>query len=147
VRTEFRKAVIPDELRTLCAFDRKVFPADYFPPSEWKGYESYWLILGARKKIGCCAFEKQGDTLYIATTGILPAFQRLGFGGLMKAWQIAWARRNKFKRLIAHTRKSNAAMIALNKKFGFRQVKSIPGYYEDPPEPAIVMEMKLEEES
>ena len=147
MNTEFRRALIPDELRALCAFDRRVFPSDYFPPSEWKEYESYWLILDGRKKIGCCAFEIQADTLYIATSGILPAFQRLGFGRLMKAWQIAYARRNKFRRLIAHTRKSNTAMIALNKKFGFRQVKTIPHYYEAPREPAIVMEMKLEEES
>ena len=143
MNTEFRKAVIPDELRSLCAFDRKVFPSDYFPPAEWKEYESYWLILDGKKKIGCCAFEKQDEALYIATTGILPAYQRMGFGRLIKAWQIAYARRNKFKRLIAHTRKSNAAMIALNKEFGFRQAKTIPHYYEDPDESAVVMEMKL----
>jgi ribosomal protein S18 acetylase RimI-like enzyme len=146
VNTEFRKAVIPDELRSLCAFDRKVFPSDYFAPSDWREYESYWLILDEKKKIGCCAFEKQGDALYIATTGILPAYQRMGFGRLMKAWEIAYARRNKFKRIVTNSRKSNLAMIALNRKFGFRRAGTIPGYYEDPTEPAIVMEIKLEKE-
>jgi ribosomal-protein-alanine N-acetyltransferase len=142
VNTEFRRAVLPDELRSLTAFDRKVFPTDYFPPSEWKQYESYWLLLDGRK-IGCCAFEKQGEILYIATTGILPAFQRKGFGQLMKAWQIAWARQQGFRRLITNSRKSNEAMIALNKKFGFRKVHIVPNYYENPKEQAIVMDLKL----
>ena len=143
MNTEFRKAVIPDELHSLCAFDRKVFPSDYFPPSDWKGYESYWLIVDGKKKIGCCAFERQDETLYIATTGILPAFQRMGFGRLMKSWQIAYARRNGFRRIVTHSRKSNAAMIALNRSFGFRKARGIPRYYADPEESAVVMEFRL----
>jgi ribosomal protein S18 acetylase RimI-like enzyme len=145
VNTEFRQAVLPQELRSLCAFDRKVFPSDYFPPSEWKSYESYWLILNGKKKIGCCAFEVQGDTLYIATTGILPAFQGMGFGKLMKLWQIAYARRRGFKRITTNSRQSNKAMIALNRQFGFRRVRTLRGYYEDPKESAILMALDLSE--
>ena len=35
---EFRKAAIPDEIGTLCDFDRKIFgsyPDDLFSPDEW----------------------------------------------------------------------------------------------------------------
>ncbi len=142
MNTEFRPAEIPRELRSLCAFDRKVFPGDHFPPSEWKTYETYWMLVDGRK-IGCCAFDNQGDTLYIATTGILPAYQRLGFGRLLKAWEVAYARRNRFKRLITNSRQSNAAMIALNRMFGFRRVRTIKDYYDDPAEPAVVMELRL----
>ena len=142
MNTEFRKAAIPSEIRSLAAFDRKVFPTDFFPPSEWKRYESYWLVLDGRK-IGCCAFERQGDTLYIATTGILPVYQGKGFGQLLKAWEIAWARHHGFKRIETHSRQSNKAMIALNKKYGFRKTKRIPAYYEDPDEPAVVMTLNL----
>jgi ribosomal protein S18 acetylase RimI-like enzyme len=142
LRIEFRKAVLPDELRSLAAFDRKVFTSDYFPPSEWKGYECYWMLLEGRK-IGCCAFEenlKEG-TLYISTTGILPRFRGMGFGTLMKSWQVAYARRHGFARIVAHVRRQNAAMIALNKKFHFRIVRTIPRYYEDPVDSAVVMEL------
>jgi ribosomal protein S18 acetylase RimI-like enzyme len=34
-------------------------------------------------------------------------------------------------------------MIALNRKFGFKTVRTIPGYYAEPTEPALVMELKL----
>jgi ribosomal protein S18 acetylase RimI-like enzyme len=142
VNTEFRKALIPDEIRRLCAFDRKLFPSDYFAPSDWKDYETYWLLLDGRR-IGCCAFEAQGDTLHIGTTGIVPAYRRMGFGQLMKSWEIAYARRNGFKRIVTNSRKSNAAMIALNKKFGFEVTGRVQRYYEDPVETAIIMQLAL----
>jgi ribosomal protein S18 acetylase RimI-like enzyme len=142
VNTEFRKAIIPDEIRSLCAFDRKVFPSDYFAPADWKDYEAYWLLLDG-KKIGCCAFEVKGDTLHIVTTGILRAYRRMGFGQVMKSWEIAYARRKGFKWVMANSRKSNAAMIALNKKFGFRVVGRVHRYYEEPSETAIIMRLAL----
>jgi ribosomal protein S18 acetylase RimI-like enzyme len=62
----------------------------------------------------------------------------------MKAWQIAYARRSGFTRLVTCSRKSNRAMIALNKKYGFVKLSSMPRYYHDPVESAIVMERVLD---
>jgi GNAT superfamily N-acetyltransferase len=158
LKIAFRKAVLPDELRSLAAFDRKVFTSDHFPPSAWKEYECWWMLLDNRK-IGCCAFEEHVDfqddlredgvnpprkgSLYISTTGILPRFQGKGFGTLLKAWQIGWARYHGFSRIITNTRRRNAAMIALNRKFHFRIVRTTPRYYDDPPDSTIVMELLL----
>ena len=142
---QFRRAALPAEIRNLCAFDRKVFPADHFSPSDWRGYECWWLIRGTRK-IGCCAFESQPDgTLYISTTGILPPFQGKGYGRLLKSWQLIYAREHGFKRIEIHTRKGNAAMRALNRSFGFRVIRTERGYYSDPDEAAVVMELILQE--
>jgi ribosomal protein S18 acetylase RimI-like enzyme len=144
LKIEFRKAVLPGELRSLAAFDRKVFTSDYFAASEWKEYECYWMLLDNRG-IGCCAFEEDAGkgSLYISTTGILPRYRGMGFGALMKSWQIAYARYHKFSRIVAHVRKRNRAMIALNRKFGCRIVRTTPRYYEDPPDSAVVMELPL----
>lgn len=149
--TAFVKAELPRDLRSLVSFDRKVFPSDHFGAAEWRRYESWWLELDGRR-IGCCAFERNTDcegaacpgTVYIATTGILPAFQGMGFGQLMKAWQIVWARRNGFRQIVTHTRKRNKAMIALNRKFGFRETGTIRNYYDDPPDSAVVMEAEVQ---
>lgn len=154
----FRKALLPDELRSLAAFDRRVFTSDRFPPSAWKEYECYWMLLDDHK-IGCCAFQEHVDfqddlrqdgvnpplkgSLYISTTGILPRFQGTGFGTLLKAWQIAWARYHGFSRIVTNTRKRNAAMIALNRKFHFRILRTTPRYYDDPPDSTVVMELLL----
>ena len=158
MQTEFRRAVLPKELNRLVAFDHKVFrEADWFRKSDWARYESYWLIVDGAT-VGCCGFEQHVDfqeslehenpplraSLYISTTGILPRFQGRGFGRLLKSWQIAYARRHGFALIVTNHRASNRRMIELNKKFGFRIIRRRKAiYYDDPPEPTVVMELKL----
>jgi GNAT superfamily N-acetyltransferase len=160
MKTQFRKAVLSEELKLLVAFDHKVFrKADWFKRSEWKSYESYWMTVDG-VAVGCCAFQHHVDfhegqekenpplrgSLYIATTGILPDCQYKGFGRLLKSWQIAYASRNGFTRIITNHRASNHQMIELNKKFGFKIIRRPKAdyYEEDPPEPTVVMELKLQ---
>jgi ribosomal protein S18 acetylase RimI-like enzyme len=146
LKTEFRKAELPREVRSLQAFDRKAFrEADRFPAAYWKVCESWWMVAGG-VKIGCCAFERDSPrkgSLYIATTGILPDYRHRGFGTLLKAWEIGYARFHGFRRIVANSRKSNAAMIALNRKFGFRVIRTVARYYAEPVEAAVVMELKF----
>ncbi len=143
MKTEFRKVILPQEMRSLLAFDRKVFPKpDRFDREYWNSCESYWLIVG-NTKVGCCAFEKQGRDLYISTTGILPRFQKKGFGPLLKAWEVAYARYYGFNRILTNCRKRNARMIALNRQFGFRIVRTIPRYYTEPTDSSVLMELLL----
>ena len=158
MRIEFKKAVLPDELRSLTAFDRKVFPADYFGAAQWREYQSYWMLLNGRR-IGCCAFEEHVDfqddlredrtnpplagSLYIASTGILPSFQNRGFGHLLKQWQTCYARHNGFTRIVTNTRKGNAAMVHVNRKHNFQVVRTTPGYDSNPIDATVVMELRL----
>lgn len=148
MHTEFRKAVIPKEIRSLMAFDRKMFrKADLFTTMEWNEYESYWLLVDG-VKAGCCSFDLEADpvrkrTLYITSTGILPKYRGRGLGRLMKCWEIAYARNRGYRRIITNSRKSNTAILALNREFGFRRVRSIPRYYSDPEEATVVMELML----
>src|SRR4051812_8355110 len=134
METHFRKAVLPTEIRSLVSFDRKVFPpSDWFERQDWHAYESWWMIID-NKRVGCCAFnlnvdvqedvrddrkdQPRGASLYIASTGILPKYRSMGFGKVLKSWQIAYARYHRFTRIITTTRKSNKVMIGLNRKFG-----------------------------
>jgi ribosomal protein S18 acetylase RimI-like enzyme len=162
---EFKKAVLPEDLRRLRAFDRKVFPpSDLFPRAEWKKYTTYWMMLDG-VTVGCCAFQEHVDfqedlrpqapedgitprmqgSLYISSTGILPKYQGSGFGRLFKSWQIAYARYHGFHRIVTNTRSRNARMIALNRKFGFRILRTTPGYYSGPRDSTTVMELRLVE--
>ena len=159
MRTEFRKAILPREIRSLMAFDRKVFSSsDLFDSKTWKMFESYWMLVDGIKA-GCCAFDAHTDfqedinqdginpplkgSLYISTTGILPRFRGMGFGALLKSWEISYARFHGFSRIVTNTRKHNVAMIKLNRKFGFRIIRTTPGYYSDPADATIVMELRL----
>jgi ribosomal protein S18 acetylase RimI-like enzyme len=142
------------------SFDHKVFHrADWFNRADWQTYESWWMIIDG-KKVGYCSFELhvdfQGDirkdgknptllgSLYIASTGILPRFRNQGLGTLLKCWQLTYARRHSFTRIVTNTRKSNKSMIAVNKRFGFNVLRTTSRYYEDPLEPTVVMELGLQ---
>ena len=154
MRLEFQPAELPGDLRRLMAFDRKVFPkSDLFDAAYWKQCESWWLLVDG-VRAGTCAFERnvgmvrggervRPGSAYVATTGILPRFRGQGLGRVMKAWQISWALRNGFRTLYGATRKSNKAMIRLNRAFGFQVAYSIPGYYSEPEEAAVVMRLRL----
>ena len=157
MRLEFIRAVVPHDIRSLVRFDHKVFPeADRFEPDDWREYKSFWMLLNGRR-VGCCAFGEHKDflddigpdniiregTVYIASTGILPEFRGVGLGRLMKAWQVSYARYHSFGRIVTNCRKSNVAMIGLNKGFGFHVTRTTPHYYGDPDEPTVVMEMTL----
>jgi ribosomal protein S18 acetylase RimI-like enzyme len=158
MKTEFRRA-LSTEIRALAAFDRKIFrESDRFDTAYWKAVEAYWMLVN-NVKVGCCAFEKHVDfqedigddptnfrmdgSLYISTTGILPAHQGKGLGQLLKCWEIAYARLHGFTRIITNSRKGNHAMIALNRKFGFEIIRTTPHYYSDPTDSAVVMELVL----
>jgi len=158
MKTEFRKAAMPREIRSLMAFDRKVFrQSDLFDAAYWRTCVAYWMIVG-RVKVGCCAFEEHADfrddetgginpprkgSLYISTTGILPKFRGQGFGELLKSWELAYARYHGFTRVVTNMRSRNAAIIKLNRKFGFRVIRTAPRYYSDPSDSTIVMELRL----
>src|SRR5258706_3514064 len=154
----FRKA-LPSELQSLLAFDHAVFKrSDWFDDEDWTLFESWWMIADG-VHAGCCAFEKHVDfqedlhrgrpnprlrgSLYIASTGILPRLQGKGLGVLLKSWQISYARRYRFTRIVSNTRKSNLRMIRLNRKCGFKVIRTTRGYYHDPVESTVVMELDL----
>ena len=154
---EFRRAVLPEEAGELWRLDVEIFGKDAFAPEDWLSLESYWIVVDGRVA-GCAAFihdvefqeDLQGDgenaaqrgTLYIQSTGLLCAYRGQGLGKRIKEWEIEYAKRNGFSRIVTNCRESNAAMIAINEKYGFRVIRSTPEYYEDG-EATVVMELLL----
>jgi ribosomal protein S18 acetylase RimI-like enzyme len=154
---EFRKAVLPDEGAELWKLDVEIFGKDAFEEELWLRLESYWIVVDGRVA-GCAAFirdvefqeDLRGDaenaaqpgTVYIQSTGLLRAYRGRGLGKRIKEWEIEYARGNGFRRIVTNCRESNAAMIAINEKYGFRAIRSTQGYYEDG-EATVVMELVL----
>jgi ribosomal protein S18 acetylase RimI-like enzyme len=143
-----------DDYEKLEEFDKRAFSAaDRYDLERWleKNYEC-WLMLLNGQTIGYCAFlnecdiepyNKMDDVLYIISTAILPEFQRQGWGTVLKAWEIAYARRNMYKLMVTGCRKSNTAMINLNLRFGFQYAFEISDYYSDPVESAVILSLKV----
>jgi ribosomal protein S18 acetylase RimI-like enzyme len=150
-----------DDIPALAGMDRKCFlhsvdwgDEEYYA---FPGLRSFWVIKG-RRRIGSVSLmhhrtisrddnvfaRRSSKTLYIVSTAILPEFRRRGVGDLVKAWQIKYAKANDMTRIITNARASNAASIALNKKFGFVEIEHIPDYYPGNNEHAVVLELSLE---
>jgi ribosomal protein S18 acetylase RimI-like enzyme len=154
---EFRRAVLPEEAFDLWKLDVEIFGKDAFAPGDWLSLESYWVVVDGQVA-GCAAFvhdvefqeDLRGDgenaaqagTVYIQSTGLLRDYRGRGLGNRIKAWQIEYAKRNGFRRMVTNCRESNAAMISINEKYGFRAIRRTPGYYQDG-EATIVMELVL----
>jgi ribosomal protein S18 acetylase RimI-like enzyme len=154
---EFRKALLPQDALALWNLDVAIFGKDAFHPEVWLSLESYWILVDGQVA-GCAAFIHHADfqedlredaqntpeagTIYIQSTGLLPGYRGQGLGNRIKPWQIEYARQNGFRRIVTNCRESNAAMISINKKFGFRPIRTTPDYYEDG-EATVVMELLL----
>ena len=148
---------MPEDGAELWRLDVAIFGKDAFPPEDWLSLESYWILVDGQVA-GCAAFihdvefqeDLRGDgenaaqpgTVYIQSTGLLRGYRGRGLGKRIKEWEIEYARRNGFRRMVTNCRESNAAMISINEKFGFRAIRSTPGYYEDG-EATVVMELLL----
>ena len=97
--------------------------------------------LGARRLFMTWSFRRTcagtGRTLrnrvrsIFRVRGLLRAYRGRGLGKRIKEWEIEYAKRNGFRRVVTNCRESNAAMISINEKYGFRAIRSTPGYYED----------------
>jgi ribosomal protein S18 acetylase RimI-like enzyme len=154
---EFRKALLPEDAVALWNLDVAIFGKDAFDKALWLILVSYWILVNSRIA-GCAAFIHHADfqedlredaqntpqagALYIQSTGLLPEYRGKGLGTRIKAWQIEYAKQNGFRRIVTNCRESNAAMISLNKKFGFQLTRTTPDYYEDG-EATVVLELLL----
>jgi len=146
MKIEFRKAIIPEEIPALLDFDKKAFhayPADLSLAEEWGKWESYWVLLSG-EVVGCISMEvNQKEELWIASTGLLPEFRGRGLGNELKQWEIDYAKNHGYPLIGTMMRQSNEEIIGLNKKFGFTVRKVMPGKYDNPDEPGIVMELRV----
>jgi ribosomal protein S18 acetylase RimI-like enzyme len=121
---------------------------------EWIGHKCFFVVV-ANQAVGLIVLQHNfkctvsADTvrsygsLFIAGTGIVSEFRGEGIGTFVKRWEINYARKNRFKRISTNCRKSNARIIGLNQKFGFRIIRTVPYCYSNPEESAVVMELSL----
>ncbi len=137
----------------LLQLDRKTFSeADAFKnASIWIGLQCFFLRHND-KPIASFALALDRDhrwkfdrkiqapqSIFIVTTGILPEYQNMKLGRLIKEFQIVYARLNNFKKIESTARASNVRIISLNKKFGFEKTLVIPKFYKNPEEDMVVL--------
>ena len=84
--------------------------------------------------------KEEGEVLNLA---VAPESRRKGEGGTLLTAAVAELRKRGVTRVFLEVRESNAAGIAFYQRHSFSQAGRREGYYREPREAAIVMEIKL----
>ena len=96
-----------------------------------------------RKVIGFIIGRQVGGEAEILNAAVIVARRRKGEGGALLKAALDEFRARQVSRVFLEVRESNQAGIAFYEKHGFSKTGRRAGYYRDPDEAAIVMEMKL----
>ena len=96
-----------------------------------------------RKVIGFIIGRQVGGEAEILNPAVILTKRRKGEGGGLLKAALEEFRSRGVSRVFLEVRESNEAAIAFYEKHGFSRTGRRAGYYRDPDEAAIVMEMKL----
>ena len=108
----------------------------------WRGVVAL-VSEGDRKVIGFIIGRQVGGEAEILNAAVIVARRRRGEGGALLKAVMDELRARRVSRVFLEVRESNEAGIAFYEKHGFSKTGRRAGYYRDPNEAAIVMEMNL----
>ena len=152
---QFVRANIKKDRRELMKMDRQIYLLhDCWDAEDFAGAKVFWIVADGRTA-GWLAFfhemrfrdgenwRRSPGWLYLANTGILKEYRRhIEVEDAVCRWQIEYAKKNEFRWISTNERASNPN-IPVFLRHGFIKVKSTQGYWEQPSEPNVVLEMSL----
>lgn len=95
------------------------------------------------KVVGFLIARQVKDEAEVLNLAVAPEKRRRGEGGALLRAAVAEFRKRSVKRVFLEVRESNAAGIAFYENHSFFPAGRREGYYRDPVEAAIVMEIRL----
>jgi ribosomal-protein-alanine N-acetyltransferase len=101
------------------------------------------LATNPREIAGFAVFHRVMDEAELRNIAVGPAHQRKGIARQLLAEGIGIMQSLGVRRLFLEVRASNQPALALYAGAGFKLLYTRPGYYQDPPEDALVMARDL----
>jgi ribosomal-protein-alanine N-acetyltransferase len=98
----------------------------------------------SRAAAGYCVWQEVADEVHVHNVVIAPAHRRRGLGRRLLTACLTLAARRGAHRAFLDVRAGNRAALSLYEGLGFREVGRRRGYYSEPAEDAVVMEVSLE---
>lgn len=145
------REALPEDAGAIAELEKRCFPTPWTP-------ETIEACLAAGEGRIFLAAEAEDGTLagymglqhvldegYIDNVCTAPEFRRQGVARALIGEMIRRAGELGLSFLTLEARASNAPAIALYEKCGFKNMGLRPGYYERPPEDAVIMTLFLEE--
>lgn len=82
------------------------------------------------------------DECQVANVAVSPSCRRQGVASFLMEAMLDFCRREGMNLVTLEVRLSNSAAQALYEKFGFQKTGIRPGYYQSPPEDAVLMSLE-----
>ncbi|HEY5593648.1 MAG TPA: ribosomal protein S18-alanine N-acetyltransferase [Nitrospiria bacterium] len=90
------------------------------------GYVCFWMVF---------------DELHLMNLSVHPSWRRMGIGEELARWTLSWAKENGARLATLEVRDSNTAAKGLYEKLGFKVAAVRHGYYREPREDAVIMNL------
>lgn len=144
------RALRPEDAGAVAEILRKSPEAVFWPEASVREVLGWQGILGLASEVKgeVVAFliarevKEEAEVLNLA---VAPENRRRGEGGALLTTAFVEFRKRGVTRVFLEVRESNATGIAFYQKHSFSQADRREGYYRDPIEAAIVMELRLTE--
>jgi ribosomal protein S18 acetylase RimI-like enzyme len=131
---ELRRAA-PDDLQEILAIQTSAAEASQWTPSDYLTHDSHVAVACGRIAGFLVSRQVAGQEREILNVAVHPEFRRRRIAtALMDAELKRWPGAH-----FLEVRPSNVAARRLYETLGFTQIGERPGYYDNPPEPGIVM--------
>jgi ribosomal-protein-alanine N-acetyltransferase len=139
-----------EDLPQVCAIERSSFPNPWremtFLGEIHNQTISFPLAVVHslhKRIIGYIIFWKVFEDVQINNIAVHPDYRRLGIGRTVLEGVIGQMRKEGVKNITLEVRPSNTAALTLYKKLGFKPLSIRRGYYTNPDEDALVLNLKL----
>lgn len=137
----------PEDIRAAAGIEQSCF-SDPWSESLLRGIpgstlDEGFLLLSEGRPAGYAVFRFLAGEGEIQRIAVLPEYRRLGGGGKLMEAMAAYARERQAERIVLEVREGNLAARNLYKSWGFREQGMRKGYYRNPMEAAVLMELPL----
>lgn len=156
--TELRRDEVRASIRPLRPEDAEAVAqillrspeAVFWPESSVREVLAWKGVLGLasevrRQVVGFLIGRQIGEEAEVLNVAVAPENQRMGEGGALLRTAVVEFRKRGVNRVFLEVRESNSAGIAFYRSHSFSPVGRREGYYREPIEAAMVMEIRLTE--
>ena len=146
-RSEIR-ALRPEDAGAVAEILRRSPEAVFWPESSVREVLGWQGVLGLAcevrgEVVGILIGRQVSDVAEVLNVAMAPERRRRGEGGALLRAAVVEFRKRGVNRVFLEVRESNAAGISFYANHSFFQTGRREGYYRDPVEAAIVMEIRL----
>lgn len=104
----------------------------------------YFVCTQGEEVLGYIGTRMVLDECQVANVAVSPSCRRQGVASFLMEAMLDFCRREGMNLVTLEVRLSNSAAQALYEKFGFQKTGIRPGYYQSPPEDAVLMSFDME---